>query len=336
MRIWVELSGENIELARAEAMAVVTTLGGKAVGGSGEVPSAFLSAEWPANSEVGPLVERLALARRVFLELAGPEGAAVERALEDGARSRGGSARLDWFRSPADGSDLLHHLADAYVRGGGSIRMERPDRRFLLVAASRKELHLLEEKAAVDRHQYEGRRMPRLPFQRPVSLAPRLARAAANLAGAGPGQRVADPFVGTGALLLEAGLLGARLFGSDIDVDMVRGAMRNLSAFGLSAEALTVRDAAEASVDLPWPEVDAILTDPPYGRASSTGGEEPTELLRRVLPRWAERVARGGRIVVIGPAGPEALPPPWRKVFSATERVHRSLSREFRVYRRDG
>jgi tRNA G10 N-methylase Trm11 len=55
-----------------------------------------------------------------------------------------------------------------------------------------------------------------------------------------------------------------------------------------------------------------------------------------VLPRWADRVRPGGRVVVIVP-GPIAPPgPEWTSVVRASVRVHRSLTREFRVFERTG
>jgi hypothetical protein len=36
------------------------------------------------------------------------------------------------------------------------------------------------------------------------------------------------------------------------------------------------------------------------------------------------------------PGGPDPLPAPWTRVVSIPDRVHRSLTREFRVYEREG
>ena len=176
------------------------------------------------------------------------------------------------------------------------------------------------------------RRMPRLPFRRPVSLPPRLGRAAANLARVREGSRVLDPFLGTGALLAEAGLLGAHLYGIDRDPEMVRGALRNLAHLGVGAEELIVGDAAEVEFEDPQVRFDAVLTDAPYGRSSSTGGEPVRRLVQQVVPRWAHRLAPGGRVVLIVPKGSPEMSGIGRLVGCPALRVHRSLTREFRVY----
>jgi hypothetical protein len=336
MIFWVERSGENPDLAAAETAGVVRSLGGKVLRErTDRLPERFVRVDLAGTGVALELARRLALAHRVLAPWpeSGVDSLRARAATE--ARERPRPLSIDWLVPPGPAAaGLRAAVADAYVAAGGSIRPATAERRYYLWGDEGPGLGLAELVARVDRTAYERRRMPRLPFQRPVSLPPRQARAAANLAGIGPGLRVADPFVGTGALLLEAGLLGARLFGSDRDAGMIRGALGNLAAVGLGAEALIVGDAAAAVDSLPWPEVDVVLTDPPYGRASSTGGEESGELIRRVLPRWADRTAAGGRIVLIGPAGPDPLPPPWVRTVSVPHRVHRSLTREFRVYER--
>lgn len=178
--------------------------------------------------------------------------------------------------------------------------------------------------------------MPNLPFQRPVSLKPKLARAAMNLAAVRPGDRIVDPFVGTGALLLEGVLLGALVSGIDRDAEMVRGTARNFEHLGVAADRLVVGDAAEAASGFEVGSVRAIVTDPPYGRASGSGGEDVGSLVARVLSAWAERIAPGGRILLITPGGSDPLGPPWVRRICVRDRVHRSLSREFRLYERAG
>jgi tRNA (guanine10-N2)-dimethyltransferase len=60
-------------------------------------------------------------------------------------------------------------------------------------------------------------------------LPPKLAQIMLNLAGAGPGTTVLDPFCGTGVVLMEAALMGCRVEGSDINQRMVDCTRENLS-----------------------------------------------------------------------------------------------------------
>jgi tRNA (guanine10-N2)-dimethyltransferase len=336
MRIWVELSGENPPLAEAEldAAAEAEGLSQPSTSEVDRPPDGMRTLDAPALTAGERLAARLALARRVLVPWSerGRDALVVRAACE---ASDGRSARFRPLRSPRGSpSAAIEALGRAYAGGGGRIRLERPDRSFWVEGATNEALRVAETLAEVDRRGYEARRMPTLPFRRPVSLPPRRARAAANLAAVRPGDRVADPFLGTGALLIEAALLGARVYGIDRDPAMVRGALRNFAHFGLDPERLEVADALEAARAWTGPPLDALLTDPPYGRASGTGGEAPEQLLRRVLPAWAARVRTGGRVVIVGPSLPPPLPDPWRLEVRVADRVHRSLTREFRVYRR--
>jgi putative methyltransferase (TIGR01177 family) len=333
IRVFVELSGECPALAAAEAVAASEALGGGAAGRSlADVPG-LTAVELPDETAGAALADRLALARRC-LRLRG--GTADFTAAMESEGRAGATAAVRRLGRPSSGADdrAVLEAGRSYKAGGGRIDLVRPHRRFWLAREADGADRLFEEIAAIDRPLATARRMPELPFQRPVSLPPRLARAAANLARVTPGQRVVDPFVGTGALLAEAGLLGARLFGIDRDAEMVRGALRNLAFLGVGAEELLVGDAGTVEFAERTARFDAVVTDPPYGRASSTGGEGSAAVIERVLPRWADRVVRGGRVVVVVP-GPISPPgPEWHSVLGVSVRVHRSLTREFRVFER--
>jgi len=336
VRFWIELSGLSEELARAELFAAAEALGGGADPSASPLAPGLVAVDLPTSVEPGTLAERLALARRVLRPI-GEDGAEARTALEArGSRGQSAAFRRLGHASSGASDPAIAQGAEAFRRGGGRISLSHPDRRIWIARNPDGADVYLEEVAGVERGRYGERRISRLPFQRPIGLDPRLARAAANLARVRPGDRVVDPFVGTGALLAEAGLLGARLYGVDIDPTMIRGALQNLAHLGVHAEELTVGDAATTRCGPSGGCFDAVLTDPPYGRASATGEEGAAGLVARVLPVWAARVREGGRVVVILPGGPDPLPAPWRCVLSIPMRVHRSLTREFRVYERAG
>lgn len=337
VRVWVELSGENVALAEAELDALVERLGGERGASDPRVPPAWRPRIVPDLRSAAELARRLALARRVAV----PWDDRSLRELAVRLEAEGASGGTAAFRSIGSTRRPAldppgRALADAFVRGGGRIDLERPDRRFRVGEDAQGNPLVAEEIGSIDRRAYTARRMPALPFQRPVSLPPRLGRAAVNLARIGPGERVVDPFVGTGALLIEAALIGARVSGVDRDPVMVQGALRNFAFAGVEAQSLTVADAAAAFAPAEGGLWDAVVTDPPYGRASTTGGESPEALVSRVLPRWAELVRPDGRVVVVVPGGPAPLAAPWELELAVRDRVHRSLTREFRVYRRRG
>ena len=329
---YVEPSGEAPELARAEVAGAAGAVGGAWAGPEAVAMPGLIAVAVPSERSLGELAARLALARRTLVLLA-PRSGTPEAARAEGRLGRPAAfRRLGEPGAVADAA--VKEAGRAYVAGGGSIDLDAPEARYWIVRRADGAESLLREVAAVDRGQVALRAMPRLPFRRPVSLPPRLARAAVNLAGVRPGDRVLDPFLGTGALLAEAALLGARLYGVDADATMVQGALRNFAHLGVRAEALVEGDARAVELPGTGGPFDAIVTDPPYGRSSASVGAAPSSLVPEVLGRWAERLREGGPVVVLSPGGPALLAAPWTEELRVAVRVHRSLTREFRRYRR--
>ncbi len=200
--------------------------------------------------------------------------------------------------------------------------------------------------AEVDRGAFEARHVEKRPFFSPVSLHPRHARALVNLAQVGVGERVLDPFVGTGGLALEVGLVGGRVVASDLDARMVAGTERVLEHFGVEPLAVRVSDVGDVpgwlgevgegagGVGL----VAAVVTDPPYGRASTTAREDLAALYRRFLDVAAEVVAPGGRVATVFPGQGHVDDAAAHDAFTLEQHhvqpVHRSLERHWVVLER--
>ncbi len=186
-------------------------------------------------------------------------------------RPRRGVRVVSKDRASVGGRDdpAVHGAATAWKSAGGRIDLDAAEHRFWLDGSAPPGTRLLEEVAEVDRPAVATRRISTLPFRRPIGLAPRLARAAANLARIGPGDRVLDPFLGTGALLAEAALLGARITGIDQEAAMVQGALRNFSHLGVTAERLVVGERRRGRV----PRVLRPVRRAPHGPAVRAGLE---------------------------------------------------------------
>ena len=100
------------------------------------------------------------------------------------------------------------------------------------------------------------------PYSQSGTLAPEIARLLVNLSQAE--KVVLDPFMGTGSILIESKWLGLNCIGIDIDDKMVEKTRTNLSHFHYECE-LMKGDAEK----IPLREIEAIATDPPYGRSFS-------------------------------------------------------------------
>jgi 23S rRNA G2445 N2-methylase RlmL len=131
----------------------------------------------------------------------------------------------------------------------------------------------------------------------PAASHPTVAAALARVAGARDDDVVWDPFVGSGAELVERARLGPfrALHGSDVDARALAVARENLAAAGVTAD-LAQRDALAAAPS----GVTLVLTNPPMGRrAVRTAGL--AELLDRFVAHAAATLAPGGRLVWLAP-----------------------------------
>ena len=342
---WVELSGENLPLGLRELEALLSIL---EPSGTRPTPLDGL----PRFREV-PLTRPEELCRRMaflhgVLKVLG-EGSLEELARElerEGTSGRSAEVRFLRGARGANDPDLPGRLGRHYVQGGGSVDLRSPERTFRIhPRASGVPLGgrwvLLEESCRPDRGGFEERRTHRLPFSKPVTLPPSLARALVNLARVAPGGTLLDPLCGTGGILLEAGLLGYRLLGNDRDSGMVRGSLRNLERFSLTPLAMSQGDVSQLPVSLAAHlPADGLVSDPPYGRGSSTGREGMVRVLEKLGEVLPSLLRRGGRFAFVlpQPEPPEGLCPrgwkmegppiPWP--------VHGSLTRYLFVLRRPG
>ncbi len=179
----------------------------------------------------------------------------------------------------------------------------------------------------IDKTHFNLAKPHKRPFFYPGSMSPKLARCMVNLSGVRKGQCLLDPFCGTGGILIEAGMIGAKVIGADIDWRMVKGAEQNLKYYGIKDYELITADARELKFDK---QVDAVVTDPPYGISASTGGENQEELYMEFLQAVKENLKEDGRICMATPHYLD-LPAIIDKKFSIIEkhsiRMHKSLTR---------
>ena len=115
-------------------------------------------------------------------------------------------------------------------------------------------------------------------FFHPSMMNSTLARVMCNLAGVRNNDFVLDPFCGGGGILCEASHIGATVIGVELSWKLLVGASRNLREIGMNYT-LIQGDAQH----LPIRSVNRIVSDPPYGRASSTRGGISIKLVESLL-----------------------------------------------------
>ena len=314
---------------------------------------AALEAERAAASAVERVAPGLATARGIRVdrvptlaytrgasELVGRTDADVASAvavLEAASFDRAGTVavRARNVRSTADVStaDAERALGTVLVDRGFAVDLDDPDHVLRVCFA---EDVCLVGWAVAEREAAFGSRAPTdRPFFQPGSMAPMDARAYVNLAAgpALPDATVVDPMCGTGGLLVEAGLVGARAVGTDAQAKMATGATENLGHY-LDADAdwHVVRGDATG---LPFAAdaADAVVFDAPYGRQSKIAGHDLSDLVAGALEE-AARIAPSCVLVADRSWSAEAEDAGWAVDARFERRVHRSLDRHVHVLRR--
>lgn len=148
-------------------------------------------------------------------------------------------------------------------------------------------------------------------------LPPKLARMMVNLgiADRDPSKTtLLDPFCGTGTVLMEAKLLGAKVIGSDLSEEKVRGTFTNMDWLSddqactkTQKHAIYTANATAISSMLGDQQVDVIVTEPTLGPPSPREDRVRDiahglqKLYLGSLKHWATFLKPGGRVVITLP-----------------------------------
>jgi tRNA (guanine10-N2)-dimethyltransferase len=322
------LSREPTGIPEAEARALVRDLDPAAEFDTPE--GGLLVAE--TSADPAAIEARVAFSRRVGRLV--PDG---ELDGEDLSLLRRGTYRVRVFGEAGveRGEEAL--ISSIAERVEGKVSLEDPDLEVSAYVGEGGKTYLAITTPRSMRQGWATRRPRSRAFFHPSAIFPKLSRALVNLSGAQPGETFLDPFCGTGSLLIEASIVGADPIGIDVARKMVRGARRNSQKYGQSWLGIVRADATR----IPIRGVDAVATDIPYGRASSAGGLESSEILRSLVEEAPEILPVGGKLVVMHPKSLETglLVEGAGGLRVAQELeiyMHRTLTRTITVVRRDG
>jgi len=191
-------------------------------------------------------------------------------AIENSVDSKGSIAIKYKKRSDTvDSRPIIEALAEIYTKNR-IVSLEKPDIEIRALITD-SNVYVGVKKAEINRSIFEERKVQHRPFFSPISLHPKLARALVNLSVVKKGETLLDPFCGTGGILLEAGLIGAKVVGFCLDIGDIS---KHVS------------------------EVDAVATDLPYGKSTTTKGEEMEDLYKRAFENISLVMKKDARAVI--------------------------------------
>ncbi|WP_297420284.1 TIGR01177 family methyltransferase [Thermococcus sp.] len=330
--LYVEILGNIPEMARDEVKAMLELGEGRITGQD------YLLLKVEGGEKVFPHLDRLGLAHEYGLLVV--EADSVGELLKR-------TGKIDW---PIEGTfkvdtetmtnckheilDLPRKLGSVIHAQGFKVDLSKPDT--LVRAYCGERLYAGVRLHFFDPKDFEGRKAHHRPFFRPISLHPRFSRALVNLTKAR--KEILDPFMGAGGILMEAGLLGLKVYGVDIKPEMVEGAEMNLRHYGIRDYVLKLGDATRLEELFPRKKFEAIATDPPYGTSATLAGRRRDELYRKALESMHRVLKHGGRLAIAFPADfdgeAEGEAVGFRLVNKYYQRVHKSLDRWFYVFER--
>lgn len=219
--------------------------------------------------------------------------------------------------------DFKEYLGKYQVRGDRRYEIELPKLLRGRVDLERgKIIRVVDRFVGVQEWQFK-KTVRQLAYRTHTTLSPDFSKFLLNLARAKEGDFVFDPFCGSGAVLIEAGLLGMKIAGADADYEKVAGCLENLRKFKLRGRIEHVK-----IQDLTPRKFDAVVTDLPYGLRSKRLGDVENTALRKI-PKC---LRRGKFAVLVSDRKLSAKNMKLREIHEI--RVHKNLARRIHVFQR--
>ncbi|QGA80148.1 THUMP domain-containing protein [Candidatus Nanohalobium constans] len=254
------LAGENLELAEAELEGFLKS---QRIDEKPETRNRLAEIDSEPNQ-----LKRLALTHEITQKIG--ETSNLDNFTPDWTPEDSFSVKCKILEGEADNQRIEEKLGEKLSTENNEVDLENPETEiYVYVLGGNKIIGKLVQD--IDRGLFNKRSNEKRPFSSPVSLDPVLARVLVNLSKTPAGGKLLDPFCGTGGILIEAGLCGIQPLGTDTKKEMVKGTKENLEKYGIISHEISQKD-AEKSLSK-FGNVDAIVTDLPYGKASKVEGE---------------------------------------------------------------
>lgn len=221
----------------------------------------------------------------------------------------------------SESMSLERNLGAELFKLGYGVNLKKPEQKIVCIKTGKGMLVGLEIPLG---RSYVHRRPQHRPYFHPTSMHPKLARTLVNLSRIKTGDTVLDPFCGTGGILIEAGLSGMKLLGSDLDKKSVIGTKKNLAHYNLSGE-IKLLDALKIGGE--YRGVDAVVTDPPYARSSFASEKDLKNFYEKFICAAGGVLRPGGRLVFMIPQEYKISFGEMKLVSDYFLRVHKSLTR---------
>jgi tRNA (guanine10-N2)-dimethyltransferase len=246
------------------------------------------------------------------------------------------AVRVKRIRSDIDTVGYERKLGTLILENSENIKVNLSKPNSLIrVVAYDKELYIGIERIKLNKKHFEDSKPHKRPFFYPGSMNPKLARCMVNLSRIKEGELLLDPFCGTGGILIEAGLIGCKVVGSDIYWKMKNGTAINLDYYGITDYRTFHLDVRELKM---YEKVASVVTDPPYGISTSTGDVDGEEIFKEFFYSIYDNMKDDAYLCMASPHYVDLKPMVDEVGFVIVEqygiKMHRSLTRIISVIRK--
>ena len=246
------------------------------------------------------------------------------------------AVRVKRIRSEIDTVGYERKLGTLILDNSQNIKVNLSKPKTLVrVVAHGNDLFVGIERIKLDKKHFEDSKPHKRPFFYPGSMNPKLARCMVNLSRIRAGELLLDPFCGTGGILIEAGLIGCKLVGSDIYWKMQNGTAINLDYYGITDYRTFHLDVRELKM---YEKVASVVTDPPYGISTSTGDVDGEEIFNEFFHAIYDNMKDDVYLCMASPHYVDLKPMVDEVGFEIVEqygiKMHRSLTRIISVIRK--
>jgi tRNA (guanine10-N2)-dimethyltransferase len=331
-----ELSGEHSTIPVSEVCACLEVLGASYTIRLSLDGCLVIDIEKDARTIIKILTKRLAMTHHI-IKVLGIGGTSEEDVLDvvsNNLLDIEGTYNIRVKRvrdySSINTESMERKIGGIFFKRGAHADLKAPDVQFRVILTEKKSIFGI-MCGSIDRSAFEARKPHYKPFFYPGVLMPRVALALVNIAK--PDTSLFDPFCGTGGILIEAGLIGIKAIGGDMQRKILLGAKMNLDHYNVEYS-LMFEDAC--GLALRDNCIDAVVTDPPYGRSAAIKAQSLDYMLGKSL-KEVYRVLKPGRCAVFiseRPIENLAQEAGFEVVELHIQRVHKSLTRRMLVLRK--
>ena len=246
------------------------------------------------------------------------------------------AVRVKRFQSDIDTVATERKMGSLILENCNDLRVNlKKPKSLIRVVAFKDIVYVAIERIKLNKKHFEETKPHKRPFFYPGSMSPKLARCMVNLSRVTEGQLVLDPFCGTGGILIEAGIIGCKVVGSDIYWKMKNGTAINLEHYGITDYRTFNLDVRELKM---YEKVSAVVTDPPYGISTTTGDVDGEDIIKEFYKAIYDNMKDDAYLCMASPHFIDLKPMVDEVGFEIVEqygiKMHRSLTRIISVIRK--